>query len=421
MSAEPADTHIITVSELTAQIRRLLEGAFPDIWVEGEISNLSVPQSGHAYFTLKDEHAQIRAVMFRSSQRFLKFALQHGMQVICRGRVGLYEPRGEYQLVADYIEPRGAGALQRAFEQLKTRLEQEGLFDPAHKRPLPLLPRRIGLITSPTGAAIRDMLRVIRRRHPNIRILIYPVSVQGVEAAPAVIEAVRYFNAEKSADVLIVGRGGGSLEDLWAFNEEAVARALYASAIPVISAVGHETDYTIADFVADLRAPTPSAAAEMVVESESIFRERLGALESHLMKNMQQALDSGRASVRESSRLLGDPRRMLERLNQHVDELSRRSVLALRHFLRHDRSRLLTAAAGLDHLNPLGVLSRGYSITRKMPSGAIVKESSAVANGDLIGTKVHTGEILSRVVETKRAAAPPDDRTYNSIRRRHRS
>lgn len=401
MNAGPSKTHIITVSQLTAQIKRLLEGAFPDIWIEGEISNLSLPQSGHAYFTLKDENAQIRAVLFRSSQRFLKFTLQHGIQVICRARVGVYEPRGEYQLVVDYIEPKGIGALQLAFEQLKARLEKEGLFDLARKKPLPLLPRRIGLITSPTGAAIRDMLRVISRRHPNMHIIIYPVPVQGPEAAPSIVEAIRHFNGAKTADVLIVGRGGGSLEDLWAFNEESVARAIFGSAIPVISAVGHETDYTISDFVADLRAPTPSAAAEMVVESEAAFRESIGSIEARLSRSMRQSLERARASVRAHSRLLGDPRRTLETLSQRVDELVHRSAGALRHLLRRDRARLQTAAAGLEHLNPLGVLSRGFSITRTHPGGAIVKDSGQVTIGDRISTKVYAGEILSRVEETK--------------------
>lgn len=401
MNAGPSKTHIITVSQLTAQIKRLLEGAFPDIWIEGEISNLSLPQSGHAYFTLKDENAQIRAVLFRSSQRFLKFTLQHGIQVICRARVGVYEPRGEYQLVVDYIEPKGIGALQLAFEQLKARLEKEGLFDLARKKPLPLLPRRIGLITSPTGAAIRDMLRVISRRHPNMHIIIYPVPVQGPEAAPSIVEAIRHFNGAKTADVLIVGRGGGSLEDLWAFNEESVARAIFGSAIPVISAVGHETDYTISDFVADLRAPTPSAAAEMVVESEAAFRESIGSIEARLSRSMRQSLERARASVRAHSRLLGDPRRTLETLSQRVDELVHRSAVALLHLLRRDRARLQTAAAGLEHLNPLGVLSRGFSITRTHPGGAIVKDSGQVTIGDRISTKVYAGEILSRVEETK--------------------
>ena len=390
-------THILTVTQLTIQIKNLLEGNFPDIWVEGEISNLSIPQSGHAYFTLKDEQSQIRSVLFRSSQRFLKFTLQHGMQVICRGRVSVYEPRGEYQLIVDYIEPKGIGALQLAFEQLKAKLEKEGLFDLDHKRPLPLLPQRIGMITSPTGAAIRDMLRVIKRRHPKMHILIYPVPVQGIEAAPGIVEAIQYFNQGQNVDVMIVGRGGGSLEDLWAFNEEAVARAIYASKIPVISAVGHETDYTIADFVADLRAPTPSAAAEMVVKSEESFREFISSLESSLIKSIRQQIDLTRASLREFTRLLGDPRRLLEQYVQRVDELTGRLATGLRHHVRRDRALLTALTAGLDHLNPLGILSRGYSVTRKLPEGAILKDASNVRPGDLLNTKLHNGEIVSRV------------------------
>ncbi|MGE5174038.1 MAG: exodeoxyribonuclease VII large subunit [Betaproteobacteria bacterium] len=390
-------THILTVTQLTYQIKNLLESAFPDIWVEGEISNLSIPQSGHAYFTLKDEQSQIRAVLFRSSQRFLKFTLQHGIHVICRGRVGVYEPRGEYQLLVDYIEPKGIGALQLAFEQLRARLEKEGLFDLDHKKPLPILPRRIGIITSPTGAAIRDMLRVIKRRHPKMHILIYPVPVQGVEAAPSIVESLRYFNSRQNADVLIAGRGGGSLEDLWAFNEETVARAIYASRIPVISAVGHETDYTISDFVADVRAPTPSAAAEMVVKSEESFQESIRSLESRLVRSMKQLFELARVSVREHVRLLGDPRRRLEQYGQRVDELAHRLALELQHRLRRDRARLSAMTAGLDHLNPVGILSRGYSITKRHPAGMILKDAGEVKPGDVISTILHKGEVLSRV------------------------
>ena len=327
---------------------------FPDIWIEGEISNLSVPQSGHAYFTLKDEQSQVRAVLFRSSQKFLKFTLQHGMHVICRGRVSLYEPRGEYQLILEYIEPKGVGALQLAFEQLKAKLEKEGLFSLDHKKQLPLLPRRIGIITSPTGAAIRDMLRVIKRRHPRMHLLLYPVPVQGGEAAPSIVEGIRYFNRERNADVLIIGRGGGSLEDLWAFNEESVARAVYASAIPVISAVGHETDYTISDFVSDLRAPTPSAAAEMVVQSEESFCEFINTLENRLERSMRQKLAQSRSSLRELAPLLADPRRLLQQHAMRVDELAGRLGTGLRHQIRRDRMRLTGLAASLAHLNPLG-------------------------------------------------------------------
>ncbi len=390
-------THILTVTQLTEQIKGLLEGNFPDVWVEGEISNLTVPQSGHAYFTLKDEQSQVRAVLFRSSQRFLKFTLQHGIQVICRGRVSVYEPRGEYQFIVDYIEPKGVGALQLAFEQLKSKLEKEGLFDLDRKKPLPLLPQRIGLVTSPTGAAIRDMLRVIKRRHPKVHILLYPVPVQGVEAAPAIVEAIRYFNQERNVDVMIVGRGGGSLEDLWAFNEEAVARAIYASKIPIVSAVGHETDYTIADFVSDLRSPTPSAGAEMVVKTEESFREAIRALESGLITSIRQRIELTRSSLREFTRLLTDPRRVLEQYSQRVDELSGRLATGLRHTLRRDRALLAALAAGLDHLNPLGILSRGFSITKKLPAGAILKDASEVKPGDMISTRLHRGELVSRV------------------------
>ncbi len=404
MSQGSSKTHILSVTQLTSQIKNILEGSFPDVWVEGEISNLSLPQSGHAYLTLKDEQSQIRAVLFRSSLRLLKFDLEHGMQVTCRGRVGVYEPRGEYQLILEYVEPKGVGALQLAFEQLKARLEKEGLFDPARKKQLPALPRRIGIVTSPSGAAIRDILRVIERRHPRIHILIYPVPVQGVEAAPAVAEAIRYFNREKNADVLIVGRGGGSLEDLWAFNEEVVARAIHASLIPVISAVGHETDFTIADFTADLRAPTPSAAAELVVQSEERLLERLFSLESVLVTSMRRKLERLRAAWQQSARILGDPRRKVEQYAQRVDELTQRLAAGTNRQLRKDRALLVSLAAALEHLNPLGILARGYSITKRLPSGVILKDASHVTPGDLLSTKLHKGEVVSRV-ETSRSDA----------------
>ncbi len=399
-------THIVTVTQLTSMVKNLLEGAFPDVWVEGEISNLSIPQSGHAYFTLKDEQSQIRAILFRSAQRFLKFTLQHGMQIICRGRVSVYEPRGEYQLIVDYVEPKGAGALQLAFEQLKERLEKEGLFDFKHKKPLPVLPRCIGIITSPTGAAIRDMLRVIKRRHPKMRILLYPIPVQGVDAAPAIVEALQYFNRERNVDVLIIGRGGGSLEDLWAFNEERVARAIYDSRIPIISAVGHETDYTIADFVSDVRAPTPSAAAEIVVNSQESLQEVIRTLESRLRRSMKHMLDLLRSSLREHVRLLSDPRRRLEQYTQRVDDLAHRMVLELRHHFKREEARLGGIAEALEHLNPLGILSRGYSITKKHPDGMILKDARGVRPGDIIQTTLHRGEIVSRVERSDASTTP---------------
>jgi exodeoxyribonuclease VII large subunit len=394
-------SHILTVTQLTHHIKNLLETSLPDVWVEGELSNLSVPQSGHAYFTLKDAESQIRAVLFRSSQRFLKFTLEQGMHVICRGRVSVYGQRGEYQLILEYIEPKGVGALQLAFEQLKAKLDREGLFRLEHKKKLPLLPSRIGVVTSPTGAAIRDILRVIRRRHPRMHILVYPVPVQGAEAAPAIVEAIDYFNREGNADVLIVGRGGGSLEDLWAFNEEIVARALSASRIPVISAVGHETDYTISDFVADLRAPTPSAAAEMVVQSEESFCAFIDSLEAGLARGIRRKLEGYRAQLRESTRLLADPRRLVQRYQQRVDELTGRLATGLKHHVRRDRMLLGALSSALDHLNPLAILSRGYSVTRKLLAGSIVKDAAETAPGDLITTTLHRGEILSRVEKTE--------------------
>ncbi len=393
-------SHILSVTTLTSRIKGLIEGSFPEVWVEGEISNLSIPQSGHAYFTLKDERSQIRAVLFRSAQQNLKFTIGHGMQVLCRGRITVYEPRGEYQLVLDYMEPKGIGALQKAFEELKVRLEKEGLFDRDRKKALPLLPRRIGIVTSPTGAAIRDMLRVIKRRHPRMEILLYPVPVQGIEAAPAIVEAIGYFNGGGHADVLIVGRGGGSLEDLWAFNEEIVARAIFASKIPIITAVGHETDYTIADFVADLRAPTPSAAAEMVVESEERLRESIDNLADRLRSSMRMELERRRGALAAAVRLLGDPARNIQHQAQRVDELGKRLGIGLRHLVRRDRGRLALATGALDHLNPLGILSRGYSVTRKLPEGIIVKHAGDLRPGDIMSTQLHSGDVTSTVVKT---------------------
>ena len=389
-------THILTVTQLSHQIKNLLEGTFPEVWVEGEISNLTVPQSGHVYFTIKDEHSQIKAVLFKSSQRHLKFTLQHGMQVICRGRVSVYEPRGEYQVIVEYVEPKGVGALQRAYEELKAKLEKEGLFSRDRKKPLPFLPQRIGIVTSPTGAAIRDILRVIKRRHPRMAILIYPVPVQGPDSTPAIVDAIEYFNKEKNVDVMIVGRGGGSLEDLWTFNEEAVARAIHASRIPVISAVGHETDYTIADFVADLRAPTPSAAAEMVVESEEHLQEFIRSLSSRLVMSVRQGLERRRDMVRHAIRLLADPRKRLEQYSQRIDEMLGRLVTGLRHHVRRDRALLTSLTGALDHLNPLAILARGYSVTRTLPAGTIVKDASEVRSGDMLSTKLHKGEVISR-------------------------
>jgi exodeoxyribonuclease VII large subunit len=321
--------HIWKVSELTEQIGALLEGAFPDVWVEGEVSNYHAAQSGHLYFTLKDARAQIRCVCFRDQVRGLKFRPEDGLQITVRGSLAVYSPRGEYQVYVDYVEPVGLGALQLAFEQLKRKLEQEGLFEEERKKPLPLLPRSIGVITSPTGAAIRDILRVLKRRFANLHVQLYPVKVQGEGAVGEIASALRYFNRGKLVDVLILARGGGSLEDLWAFNEESVARAIAGSEIPVITGIGHETDFTIADFVADHRAPTPSAAAEIVVRSRQEFERHIEAYLRDLVKEMRYLLSERRHRLRDLQAHRGFRRVevLLRRRHQQVDELS--SVLGV--------------------------------------------------------------------------------------------
>jgi exodeoxyribonuclease VII large subunit len=333
------------VSELTERLRDLLEAEFPDVWIEGEVSNCHSAQSGHLYFTLKDARSQIRCVCFRDQARGLKFRPEDGLHVTLRGSLGVYELRGEYQVYVSHIEPVGLGALQLAFEQLKKKFESEGLFDEARKKPLPVLPRCIGVVTSSTGAAIRDILRVLKRRFANVHVQIYPVKVQGEGAAKEIVAALRHFNRVKFADVLILARGGGSLEDLWAFNEEIVSRAIAESEIPVITGVGHETDFTIADFVADLRAPTPSAAAEIVVRSRQEFERHIAERYGRLVHHMRYLLSERRHRVRDLQTHRGF--RQLEALvrqrRQHVDELSSAFAAALRFQLSAARQRLTRA------------------------------------------------------------------------------
>ncbi len=339
--------HIWKVSELTEQISALLEDAFRDVWIEGEVSNYRAAQSGHLYFTLKDSRAQIRCVCFRDQVRGLKFRPEDGLHITVRGSLGVYEPRGEYQVYVSYIEPVGLGALQLAFEQLKKKLETEGLFDEERKKPLPLLPRCIGIVTSPTGAAIRDILRVLKRRFANLRVQLYPVKVQGEGAAGEIAAALKYFNREKIADVLIVARGGGSLEDLWAFNEEIVARAIAASDIPVITGIGHETDFTIADFVADLRAPTPSAAAEIVVRSRQEFESHIQAYFRDLVREMRYLLSERRHRMRDLQSHHGfrQVELLVRRRHQQVDELSAGLGTSLRRQLALAQQRLAKGSA----------------------------------------------------------------------------
>jgi len=344
------------VSEITDQICAILEGTFPDVWIEGEVSNFRPAQSGHLYFTLKDSRAQIRCVCFRDQARLLKFRPNDGLHVTVRGSLGVYETRGEYQVYVSHIEPVGLGALQVAFEQLKKQLSGEGLFDADRKKPLPVLPRCIGVISSSTGAAIRDILRVLKRRFANVHVQLYPVRVQGDGAAGDIAAALRYFNRVKFADVLILARGGGSLEDLWAFNEEVVARAISESLIPVITGVGHETDFTIADFVADVRAPTPSAAAEIVLRSRQEFERHIAESERQLMHHLRYFLSQKRHHVRDlqSHRGFRQIETLIRRRQQRTDELSASLAVSLRLRLVAGRQRLTKAEAQISSFDLRG-------------------------------------------------------------------
>jgi exodeoxyribonuclease VII large subunit len=335
------------VSEVTAQIRVLLESEFADVWVEGEVSNLHSAQSGHLYFTLKDAKSQLRCVCFRDQLRGIKFRPEDGLHVTVRGAVSVYEARGDYQLYVTQIEPVGLGALQLAFEQLKKRLEAEGIFAAERKKPLPVLPRRIGVVTSPTGAAVQDILRVLKRRFPNVHVQIYPVKVQGEGAAKEIVAALQYFNRVDSIDVLILARGGGSLEDLWAFNEEIVARAIFESVIPIICGVGHETDFTIADFVADVRAPTPSAAAEIVVRTREEFEEHVLELQRYVEQRMKYLLLEWRHRVRdlESHRAFRQLEQLVRRRRQQVDEFASALFDGLRARMKETQRRLTVSSA----------------------------------------------------------------------------
>jgi exodeoxyribonuclease VII large subunit len=426
------------VSELTREIRGLLEDHFPFIWIEGEISNFRVPASGHYYFVLKDADSQVRCVMFRSQQRWMRFQPEDGLHVLCQARVSVYEPRGEYQLLVDVMEPRGVGALQLAYEQLKRRLETEGLFDPDHKKQIPFLAQRLGVVTSATGAAIRDIIRVVRRRYSNLEIYLYPVRVQGEGAAEEIAEGIDNFNAEFPVDVLIVGRGGGSWEDLWAFNEEVLVRAIFRSNIPIISAVGHEIDTTLADLVADVRAPTPSAAAELVAQHKEALEGHLANLWHRLQVRTRQELNYARERLVNRGKRLRDPARQLADLRLRIDEhwqrmesAARRVLLAERQvllrvrdqlfhfspsqkvaesrtlvkqcwrdlglFVRQDlqgkRRILERSLAQLDALSPLGILARGYSITTTWPGREIVRSARQVKKGERVLVRLHEGSL----------------------------
>ncbi|MBI2210694.1 MAG: exodeoxyribonuclease VII large subunit [Deltaproteobacteria bacterium] len=389
----------LTVSELTQIIKGTLERELEPCWVVGEISNFRIPPSGHLYFTLKDDKSQISAVMFRRQGQGLGFQPENGMEVFCFGRVSVYPVRGDLQLYVESMEPKGRGALYLAFEQLKKRLAEEGLFAVERKRPLPFLPASIGLVTSLQGAALRDMLRILGDRFPDRRIVIRPVKVQGDGAAAEIAGAVTELGRSGEVEVMIVGRGGGSLEDLWAFNEEVVARAIFAAGVPVISAVGHEIDFTIADFVADHRAPTPTAAAEMVVPRKADLMERVEELRGRLLREIQGRLDQEREAWAGLARRLADPRRRLQENQMRLDELSLALGRRFQDHLDRLKSRLTQGVGRLSSLSPLAVLERGYSIAHKMPEGLIIKDSAPLKIGDLLRITFARGKSLCRVEE----------------------
>lgn len=450
---------IYTVSRLNREVRAVLEGSFPLLWVEGELSNLSLPASGHLYFSLKDEYAQVRCALFRMRRINLRFSPQNGMHVLARARVSLYEGRGEFQLIVEHLEPAGEGALRLAFERLKQKLAAEGLFDTGRKRPIPAFPRQVGLITSPSGAAVRDLLSVLGRRFPALPVLIYPVPVQGEQAAGALVEALRLANARAECDVLVLARGGGSMEDLWPFNDEPLARAIAASAIPVVTGIGHEIDFTIADFVADRRAPTPSAAAELISPDGGALSHglshlrqrlviaqrqlqvalvaRLGSLERHLrllhpearLRQQAQRLDDLEGRLRRQMRGQLDtlekalhglgvrfsvvaPARCLPSLRERLLGLDWRLKQAAPHGLRLQRERLMRAARTLDAVSPLGTLARGYAILRRLPDGLIMRDAAEAQPEGRVEARLHRGRLTCLVEDVHPAEENSETSAY---------
>jgi len=449
-SFRPRDRRIWTVRDLVSTVRTYIEREYGDIWVEGEISNFRAHDSGHLYFTLKDKNAQMRAVMFRSQARLLRFRPGNGMLVVLRGRVTVYGERGELQISAEFLEPKGAGALQIAFEQLKAKLEAEGLFDSGRKKPIPTLPRQIGIVTSPQAAALRDIVNILRRRHHSANVLIFPAQVQGEAAAQEVSTGVRYFNKSRNVEVIIVARGGGSAEDLSAFNHEGLARTIATSQIPVISAIGHETDFTIMDFVADLRAPTPSAAAELVIRARQDVEDQAQALYERLLRVVRYRLLMARQALTELAQHRAFSRMMddINQRQQRLDDLSYRLERAVRRLIELHRRKWETAAAAVRHydarrvlagmrselargggvlaaatqklllqqrghldqlirqieaLSPLAVLNRGYALVFDA-SGALLRDASEVSNGDEISARLAKGTLSATV---KRSSSEP--------------
>lgn len=396
---------VLTVHELTRHIKTMFEHdhLLANIWVKGEISNFKAASSGHYYFTLKDEFSALKVVMFRSRSRALSFRPENGMSVLVRGYVSVYERDGTYQFYAGGMEPDGLGALYMAFEQLKESLKREGLFDAKHKKHLPLLPRRIGIVTSLTGAAVRDMVQIINQRWPGLEIVLVPVLVQGEGAPPAVARGIRWLNALGGVELIITGRGGGSLEDLWAFNTEIVARAIFHSRIPVISAVGHETDVTIADFVADARAATPSAAAEMAVPDKRETARYIQTLAGRLSRAVEQKIREGRRRLNHclTGRVFTRPEETFcGARQQSVDYLTRRLEQGMRHVIARESAHLANLAARLDNLSPLATLARGYSICTARDSGQVLSDSSEVNTGDKLAVRLYQG-LLHCIVEAK--------------------
>jgi len=406
---EKETPRIFTVQEITRHIRQRLDEdeVLNDIYVKGELSNLTQPTSGHLYFTLKDEFSELRCVMFREKSIGLRFTPEDGMSVIVRGHISVYEKRGNYQLYVDEIQEEGIGALYRAFEQLKKRLKEEGLFDIAYKKPIPSFPRRIGIITSPTGAAVRDMLNITKRRFPHVHILLAPVAVQGEEAPWQIVNAIRLMNRVNAElmkiDVLVVGRGGGSIEELWAFNEETVAREIFSSEIPVISAVGHETDFTIADFVADRRAATPSEAAELVVPDNREIVRNLSSLELRMRQNVFKAVEFQRRKLEsmEKNILFRKPTERINQYRQAIDEIKRNMLAEISHLVALHKKSLQAITGKLDALSPLAILERGYSICSRLPEGKVIRSVEDFSVGDALKILFSDGEAVSEVKEKK--------------------
>ena len=396
-----ATRKFLSVTELNELIKGTLESRLDALWVQGEISNFRVPPSGHYYFTLKDDKSQICAVMFRRQGGGLRFLPENGLAVLCFGKVSLYSVRGDLQLYVDDMEPQGQGALYLAFEQLKKKLAAEGLFAQERKKPLPFLPATIGIVSSDRGAALHDMLRIIRDRYADRRVVIRPVRVQGEGAAKEIAEAIADLNCFAGVEAIIVGRGGGSLEDLWAFNEEIVARAIYASKIPIVSAVGHEIDFTIADFVADHRAPTPTAAAEFILPRKRDLLEQIQVLELQLLKEMEFKLETAKENLKALLKRLTDPGRKLRENQQRLDELSIDLLRRFQECVRQSKNSLVELAGRLSALSPLAVLERGYAIAHKLPGERIVKSAAALQAGDQIRITFAEGQSFCRVEEKK--------------------